>query len=484
MLTTDITGEPPKSKPKKYSIDWWLEREDLGPEPTPEEEAPRRKEFEKKHPPITLEQLDEMFKIQNWHDPEEVRFAMTYDEERAAQERCRNSDDPEAEFERIVAELKISRAIAPQLYQWRDPHTIPCRQWLYGRHLIRKFCSATVASGGVGKSSRLIVEALELVTGETLISDRHNLPPVAVWYWNGEDPLEEIERRIQAACLHYGIIEADIGDRLFVNSGRDCPIIVAREERGELKIAEPIVEAVKEHVRANQIAVIQIDPFVRCHRVSENNNGAINAVAELWAEIADKGNCAIDLSHHLRKTGGAEAEIEDARGAVALIDAVRHARVLNRMSEKEAGEARVKDNRRLYIKSADGKANLAPPADKCDWFKLESVSLENGDPPDSVQVAIRWQWPDALADIPVEAVREFQNKLGVSEWLSSPRADKWAGKLLADVLGLDLAVDTASTRKVLRRAIDALMQGGAVREVDGRNEDRISRKYLQKGVPV
>ena len=26
-----------------------------------------------------------------------------------------------------------------------------------------------------------------------------------VWYWNGEDPLDEIDRRLAAICVHYNV---------------------------------------------------------------------------------------------------------------------------------------------------------------------------------------------------------------------------------------------------------------------------------------
>ena len=42
--------------------------------------------------------------------------------------------------------------------------------------------------------------------------------------------------------------------------------------------------------------------------------------------IADATNTAIDLAHHSRKTGGAEVTMEDGRGAVVLLNAVRSAR--------------------------------------------------------------------------------------------------------------------------------------------------------------
>ena len=44
------------------------------------------------------------------------------------------------------------KSIAATPFVAVDPTRIPAREWLYDRHYIRKFVSATIAGGGVGKS--------------------------------------------------------------------------------------------------------------------------------------------------------------------------------------------------------------------------------------------------------------------------------------------------------------------------------------------
>ena len=58
------------------------------------------------------------------------------------------------------------------------------------------------------------------------------------------------------------------------------------------------------------------------------------------------------------------------------------------------------ENKRLFFRTDDGKANLSPPADNATWFKMESVSLGNGVPldlGDSVGVTTSWTPPDQTA---------------------------------------------------------------------------------------
>ena len=70
----------------------------------------------------------------------------------------------------IVPKLEVlkpePKPIFATPYVWKDPATLRRREWLYGYLLIRKFVTATVAPGGVGKSSLGAVESLAQVSGK------------------------------------------------------------------------------------------------------------------------------------------------------------------------------------------------------------------------------------------------------------------------------------------------------------------------------
>jgi hypothetical protein len=116
---------------------------------------------------------------------------------------------------------------------------------------------------------------------------------VNVWYWNGEDPMEELQRRIVATALLYKIEPTEIHGRLFVDTGRETKIIIAEQTNAGARIARPIVDAVIATI--NAIGLMIVDPFVASHRVIQNDNPAIELVAATWAEIADVTGCAIEL---------------------------------------------------------------------------------------------------------------------------------------------------------------------------------------------
>src|SRR5580704_1792722 len=80
--------------------------------------------------------------------------------------------------------------IAPRFtarpYVWRDPRTIPPRQWLHTGHYIRGFVSATIAPGGLGKSSLQLVEAIGMAAGRDLLRGTSAKMKLTAWYWNLE----------------------------------------------------------------------------------------------------------------------------------------------------------------------------------------------------------------------------------------------------------------------------------------------------------
>jgi hypothetical protein len=353
------------------------------------------------------------------------------------------------------AETSQIPVVAATPFRWLAPQNIAPRSWVYGKHYIAKFVSTTIAPGGIGKSSLSIVEALAIATGRPLLG----IAPAfraKVWLWNGEDPLDELQRRITAAIIHFGIEPEEVVGWLFVDSGRKSEIVIATQTKGGTVIQVPVVDQIIGTIEKNEIEVMIVDPFVASHSVTENDNGAIALVAKTWARIADRTHCSIDLVHHSRKTAGGETTVEDGRGASALLAAARSARVLNQMTPDEAAKAGV-EMPRLHFRVHNGKANLAPP-EATAWFKLEPTVLPNGETEfdgDSVAVVTPWAWPDPFDDVTVHDLRKAQDLIASGEWAENIQANNWAGKAVAQVLGVDLdePSEKQKVKTIIRRWI-------------------------------
>jgi len=384
------------------------------------------------------------------------------------------------------SEISAPTSLPPQIvatpWTWRDPATIPPREALYDRHLFRGFVSGTAGAGGTGKSTLVTGESLAMATGRPLLGKRTPREPLRVWLWNLEDPAEELDRRIAAQCQHFGITPADLGDRLHVNSGRDQPCVIARMTAGGATILVPVIEAIVAEIKARRIDVLTIDPFVSCHQATENDNNAQDAVVKAWGSVADKsaGNCAVELVHHVRKLGDAEATAESVRGAVSFIAGCRDVRVLNRMTEKEAASAGV-DNHRLYFRVYSDKSNLAPPSDKSDWYRLGSVDLGNGGAGESdhVQIIEPWQWPNAFDDVTARDLLAVQKRIAEGQWRANSQASDWAGKAVAEVLDLDLSSAPLQTKT--KTLLKTWIESGALKPVMRLDEHRKEREFIEVG---
>lgn len=356
-----------------------------------------------------------------------------------------NPDNPLATAEpRIAAGDDLPRIIRPSRFVLRDAATIPPRQWLYDRHLIRGFVSLTVAPGGLGKSSLLTSELLAMATGRPLLGVAPP-EPLRVWLWNGEDPAEELDRRVTAACKHFAVSAEDFGNRLMIDSGRDLPISIASMTGSGLKIAVPLVESLIAAIRAAEIDVLVVDPFVTTHSIPENETTAMNAVVAQWRRIASATGCAVELVHHVNKAAAMDTDaagIYGSRGAGALIDGVRSARFLSRMKKEEAGRLGLEAPER-YFRVEMGKANLAP-VDKAAWRQMIGVPLHNGSghwpDGDVVGVCTAWVPPEALDGVTDADVQAALSALRTraEPALADEQANDWAGYVIAKALQLDV----------------------------------------------
>src|SRR5262249_39010074 len=92
-----------------------------------------------------------------------------------------------------------------------DAAKLEPRHCINGRHYLEGAVSATIADGGVGKSTHALTEAIAMVTGRPLLGITPNKIPFEgcdgsvcvqdryqVLYYNAEESLDEIKRRVLA----------------------------------------------------------------------------------------------------------------------------------------------------------------------------------------------------------------------------------------------------------------------------------------------
>jgi hypothetical protein len=130
-----------------------------------------------------LQHLEQRKRRGNTTGPTRANLMLDYAREKVEEDKHRESGDYKIE-------------ISPW---WRDPATIPPREFLYGRHPIRGAISATIGAGGRAKTTHDLFESVEIATGRNLTTGEP-LPQEAlrVVYLNAEEDQNELDRRVAA----------------------------------------------------------------------------------------------------------------------------------------------------------------------------------------------------------------------------------------------------------------------------------------------
>jgi hypothetical protein len=189
---------------------------------------------------------------------------------------------------------------------------------------------------------------------------------------------------------------------------------------------------------------------------SPETNEVFRALGGRIRALASATGAAIGLVHHTRKPSpGIVPTLDDGRGGSALRGVARFNRLLVPMTEAEGAQAGV-DDFRNFFRIGEAESNLAPPSsDRNRWFEKLGVQIANG----ANIAAIRpWTWPDHFAGVTVNDACKV--RAAIADRDPAPRANvqaqDWVGKVVADVLGLDLgkASNKARVKALLKKWIE------------------------------
>jgi hypothetical protein len=284
----------------------------------------------------------------------------------------------------VVDPADLLPPLAPNFLEQLNVSMLPRRRWLLEGTLLRGNVTVEVAPPGAGKSTLGIQQAVAIVTARPITGHQVH-EQTKVWIYNNEDEGDELKRRLAAVLQHWNIRLAEISGRLALNSGADRPLLIAKADRAGSVIRLPDADACIEHIKAHGIGVFIIDPFVETHEVNENSNEQVKAVAVMFREIARRGECAVMLVHHTAKppqgaSDGHAGNLNTARGASALVGVARIVQTLFAMSAKDAERYGVpEEERRLYVRLDDAKANVSLIGADARWFRRVGVTIANGD---------------------------------------------------------------------------------------------------------
>jgi KaiC/GvpD/RAD55 family RecA-like ATPase len=366
-----------------------------------------------------------------------------------------------------------------------NPMTIPTRPWLFGDQLLTGYVTAFVAPPGVGKSTLTILIAIAVAQGMEFAGHLTHKQG-KVWLYNNEDDMPEMRRRIAAGAQTMDVSIKDISTEIFVNTGDERALMVAKTDKNGNVTQTPDIDGMIAEIKKRDIKLLIIDPFAETHAVNENSNDDIKQVAMMYRRIAKKCDCAVLLVHHTRKTasgmdGGVAGNMDSARGAGAFTGVCRVVSTLFGMSKPDANMLAIsEDERHLYIRFDNAKANLSLITHKAQWFARESVEIANGE---EIGILKPWIPPGPFEGVTSEHLHKLQNMVAHAEdaqdyYLDSSRSKtRWIGIAVKEACGLD---DDVSNKRIALMVTEWVKQG-RLQKVEIMNKDSKERLSIIVG---
>jgi len=176
--------------------------------------------------------------------------------------------------------------------------------------------------------------------------------------------------------------------------------------------------------------------------------------------------------------------LDEGRGADAIIAHARDARIINRMSAKEAPSLGISpQDAWQYLRIDSDKPNMAVPTNAV-WARLASQTLPCGE---SVGVLEPWKPPNAFEGLTTADLGLAQQLAQTGAYRADSRAADWFGYALAKQLKIDIAHggnnnpgDIAKIKTMLKTWV----KNGAL-HVDEQTDPvtRKTRKFIRPGTP-
>jgi AAA domain len=300
------------------------------------------------------------------------------------------------------------------------PSEIPPRKWLIYGLLCCRNISLLAGPPGVSKTTLLLMVALALATGREDILGMPVIKRSRVSFWNQEDPIDELQRRVAAICKAFGIKDQELLDEsgkpmLWLNSGVDDPFFLATAgERQQVKRGASVDDMIAE-IKANCIEALILDPMVEFHETEESNNGQMRRVMGFAREIVNTTGCAGYIGTHTRKpdkasSKGFAGDMDAIRGASSQVGAARIAHTLLLASADDAKKWSMEGSHYEYVRLDMAKNNLGRRWSEPRWFRFGEERIGE-DPVGVLKPAPLGPIEDNRADILAEAM----HKTGLTE---------------------------------------------------------------------
>ncbi len=249
------------------------------------------------------------------------------------------------------------------------------REYLFNEHLVTGIVGAIVAVGGTGKSYLVVTLSLALATGQ----DLGPLKPskkFKVLYLAGEDPLEELHKRIfHTAQAFFGTnLPQELAENFYARSvvGEVGPLLKS-DRQGNLTHSQDYNWLDTTLSNLSDVEVLIIDPLSKFFGLDENNNSHCAWWIASLEALARKHNLTILFTHHESKARTGDMTQTSSRGGSALTDGCRWVVNLRNISSTMANKFGI--NQKDYIEFDITKNNYSPKLITSIYFQRNSQGV-------------------------------------------------------------------------------------------------------------
>ena len=134
--------------------------------------------------------------------------------------------------------------------------------------------------------------ALSVASGTPCLDNFHVDDPGGVLLYMAEDSNAVVKARLHGLCRHRGLSIVDLPIDVIT-----APVVRIDRDRDQARLVET--------VRHRAPRLLVLDPFVRLHRVDENDAGQVSALLGYLRSLQRDLDVAVLVVHHARKNGGA-----------------------------------------------------------------------------------------------------------------------------------------------------------------------------------
>jgi RecA-family ATPase len=379
--------------------------------------------------------------------------------------------------EKAVAEVKAKRT--PVLVPLEFEHSqLTGTPWVAVGFALRGAVTIISAAGGTGKTQFTLQAGIAFALGEDFAGFHPMRKDLKIAYVSGEEPLDEVWRRIAAIEVdRVGYKAADIekfkerlNGRLFICQGKNVALVTKGTGKNDVAERTPFHRELCEDIIGLGIDLVILDPLIRLHTGLDENSAEMQALHNAADDIATRANCGVVLVSHTNKMSKGTVDDQNAaRGTSAMTDAARVVIIMANMTKAEAEDLLPEAAHATYMRYCrlgDPKqsytVNSVPK-----WFRKKTIKLPvtlEDDTDDYRFVHEPWKQPtnDILS---AEWLPRFLDRLkqGRSEGGAFTAATNGPRSKRADTLLQD---EFNVSQKHSKKALNQLVRAGFLRVVD------------------